>query len=135
MPAVRAINDRPYSIGRTGIESVGRGLGPAVAVHFFGGSKPPPYVIDCTALEFVGEGLDPPGSRILRFFNIFGKMIPSYKSVILSERSESKDLGSINNAKILRLRFTPLRMTRNGVFCVSTWVFSEYGGAVCAGDQ
>ena len=107
----------------------------AVAVHFFGGSKPPPYVIDCTALEFVGEGLDPPGSRILRFFNIFGKMIPSYQSVILSERSESKDLGSINNAKILRLRFTPLRMTRNGVFCVFTWVFSEYGYACCAGDQ
>ena len=118
---MRAINDRPYSIGCTALEIVGRGLGPVVVVHvFFGGSKPPPYIMGCTSLEFVGEGLDPPGSRILRFFNIFGKMIPSYQSVILSERSESKDLGSINNAKILRLRFTPLRMTINGVFCVFT---------------
>ena len=63
-----------------------------------GGSKPPPYIIDRTSLEFVGDGLDPPGSRILRFFNIFGEMKLSSKSVILSDQRESKDLGSIDDA-------------------------------------
>ena len=108
---------------------------PLLACNLYGRSKPPPYIMGRTSLEYVGEGLEPPGSRILRFFNIFGKMIPSYKSVILSERSESKDLGSINNAKILRLRFTPLRMTRNGTFCVSTLGFSEFDHAFCAGGS
>ena len=71
MHSVRAINDRPYSMGHTG-------------------------------LEIVGEGLDPPGSTILRFFNVFGEWKLSSKSVILSDQRESKDLRAIDTARILR---------------------------------
>ena len=53
-------------------------------------------------MQSVREGLDPPGSRILRFFNVFGEMKQSSKSVILSDQRESKDLRTIDTARILR---------------------------------
>ena len=57
MPTVRAINDRPYSMGHTGLEAVGRGLGPAGKnIYRNGGSKPPPYSMERTVFEIAGGG-------------------------------------------------------------------------------
>ena len=63
-----------------------------------------PYSHGIGALEAVGGGaLDAP--RRLCCFSHWtsGEKIQSSKSVILSERSESKDLRTIDTAKILRL--------------------------------
>ena len=62
-----------------------------------------PYKVEHTALESVGAIINRPCSRSCVLTLGFGEKIQSSKSVILSERSESKDLGSIDGAKILRL--------------------------------
>ena len=62
-----------------------------------------PYNVEHTALESVGAIINRPCGRSCVLTLGFGEKIQSCKSVILSERSESKDLGSIGSAKILRL--------------------------------
>ena len=62
-----------------------------------------PYMVGRTGLESVGAIINRPCGTILLFTLGFGEKIQSCKSVILSERSESKDLRTTDTAKILRL--------------------------------
>ena len=104
--AVREGQDPPLQ-SRNRCVAIRRGRRPRRPVctkqSFFGGSKPLPYKYERTSLESVGAIINRPCSRSCVLTLGFGEKIQSCKSVILSERSESKDLGSIGNAKILRL--------------------------------
>ena len=62
-----------------------------------------PYIVGRNALESVGAIINRPCSRSCVLTLGFGGKIQFSRSVILSERSESKDLGSNGSAKILRL--------------------------------
>ena len=131
VPAVRTANGRPYNLECCSLETVGSGVpdGPAVwpcvftlvsadegvpAVRTANGR---PYSLGRTSLESVGTGVpDGPAARHTVSTSGFGEIAQLEIPVILSERSESKDLGSIDGAKILRLRFTSLRMTKTEHF-------------------
>ena len=61
------------------------------------------FYVGRTALESVGADSISAREVYLPFLHLTPAKIQSFKSVILSERSESQDLGSIGGAKILRL--------------------------------
>ena len=89
-----------------------------------GGSRPSPTVMEFGAIEFVGAIINRPCGASSLFTLDFRQKIQSSRPVILSERSESKDLGSIGGAKILRL---PL-VAQDDIFlrlCVFTLDFQQ----------